>query len=778
MKRALLGVVLLALALALAAATAGAQVAVRSTVSATRIPLGEDFDWMISVDGAMGAEEPVVPAIDFGRVEFRGSNQQMSFINGQMSARTVFQFHVTPTRTGRFQVPAVTVRAKGGVYNTDPIAIEVSPAQPGAQATLEGPGGRPRLRLVASAEPRTVVVGEPVIYTIRFYQGTRILGEPQYRGPDTPRFYVEPTGPGSTYYEGTGPDRWLVGERHTVLYPTVSGRLTIGRATMACLVADYNHPDGVEVDLTSEPLAIDVRPLPPAPAGSSGAVADVRLTGAIDRTEIRGDEALEVTFRLSGTGNLRLAPPPAFDRLADFEVFDRKTEDSLAVEDGRAEGTRIVRYTLLPRRLGSLTLPPVRYITYVPGAGYRTLEWAGARIEVAPGLGRALPAGGSRLALVPTGSPGSTPLNAARPWTAAALVLVALAFALPRFVPRAGGLGGAAAATRAAEIDTQLASLSEARRKGDVREFWRRAESALALTPDDSAAELRARIARARYAPGGGSPAEMDATFGRIESLLREGRAAARASAKSHAPAWVRVATGALLLAGLSLAAVGASQVWNAPRDAELGARLKQAAAALSTDAKPAARAALIDLWNEGARRPGVALDLAIAAYHDRRLGEAALWTERARRLDPRHPLVHDLVRALSQEGAWQGLPTGPRARTTGGELAFAACVCAAIGILFLAVRRRSARIAGITAVVLALALGLAAGQSGAAGEAPGRGIVLVETPLADRPGGTGDTILEAGRAVWLEGASGGWTRVRAGSQVRGFVPSNHLRLI
>src|SRR5262249_3691209 len=160
----------------------------------------------------------------------QGSSQEMSFVNGQMSQRTVFQFHLTPTRTGNFQVPAVTVRAKGGVYSTDAIAIQVTPPQPGAQPSVTG-DGRVRLRLVASAAPRMVVVGEPVVYTIRFYQGTRILGSPDYRGPETPRFYVEPTGQGTTQYEGTGPDRWLVGERKTVLYPTVSGRLVIGPAT-------------------------------------------------------------------------------------------------------------------------------------------------------------------------------------------------------------------------------------------------------------------------------------------------------------------------------------------------------------------------------------------------------------------------------------------------------------------------------------------------------------------------------------------------------------------
>jgi len=767
---------LLVLLLALVA-PARADVTVRSSVSATRIPLGESFDWVVSVEGAMGAEAPVVPQIDFARIEYQGASQEMSFVNGVSSQRTMFQFRLTPTRTGRFQVPAVTVRAKGGVYATDAIEIEVTPPQPGVAPSLNA-GGRARLRLVASAAPRSVVVGEPVVYTIRFYQGTRILGSPDYRGPETPRFYVEPTGPGTTAYEGAGPDRWLVGERRTVLYPTVSGRLTIGPATMACLVADYDNPDGVEVDLRSEPVPIDVHPLPPAPDGFSGTVADARLTGALDRTSVRADESVTLTFRLAGRGNLRLADPPAFDRLADFEVFDRKVEDSLAVEEGNPSGTKLVRYTLLPRRPGTLELPPLSYVVYVPGEGYRTLEWAGARVDVAPGLGRGPAAGSARFTLVPTAAPGGTPWTAARPWAGVALVFLAFALALPRLVPRPEAPGGAAEVARAAELDRALEGLDQARSRGDVREFWRRAEAALEFLPAEAAGDLRARIAQARYAPGGGSASEVDAAFARLGELLKGRRSEARALSRVHAPLWVRIATIALLVLGVAAAAVGAFEWIRAPKDDALASRLRLAAAALQGEARPQARTALLELWNEGARRPGVALDLAIAAWYDRRIGETTLWTERARRLDPRHPLVRDLEHALAQEGAWEGLPTGARARTTGGELAFAACALAALGLVLLALRRRWSRIAGGLALLLGIVLGAIAAQSGAAGEAPGRGIVLADTPLADRPGGTGDVTLEAGRALWLEGASGGWMRVRAGSQVRGFVPVGQVRAI
>ncbi|MEP7028711.1 MAG: hypothetical protein ABI960_08960, partial [Candidatus Eisenbacteria bacterium] len=213
-------------------------------------------------------------------------------------------------------------------------------------------------------------------------------------------------------------------------------------------------------------------------------------------------------------------------------------------------------------------------------------------------------------------------------------------------------------------------------------------------------------------------------------------------------------------------------------RDEELAARLAQAARALSGTQKAAAGRALLDLWNAGARRPGVAVDLAIAAYYDRRLGEAALWTERARRLDPRHPIVAELAKALAQEGAWEGLPTGLRARTTGGELAFAACVLATLALLLAGLRLRPARIAGAAVFALALAFAGLAAQSGAAGEAPGRAVVLGDTPLSDTPGGASNVDLEAGRAVWLEGAAGDWMRVRAGSQVSGYVPKGKVRAI
>ncbi|MGH7724034.1 MAG: BatD family protein [Candidatus Eiseniibacteriota bacterium] len=786
--------------------SAHAQVTVRSSVTATRIPLGESLDWAVSVEGAMGVEEPAIPPIEFARVVSLGTSQNMSWVNGRMSARTVFQFRLTPRREGRFAIPSVTVRTRGRVYTTDPIPIDVTPAQPGMGPGLTG--GAERLRLIASVAPREVVVGQPVVLTMRLYQGTRLLGEPQYTAPETPGFYAEPTGTGRTYYEGSGPSRWLIGERHTVLYPTTGGRLAIGPASMTCLVADLDFPTGREVNLQSGPQAVEVRSLPQAPRGYAGAVADAELSGTVDRSVVRADEAVQLTFRLSGTGNLRLAPLPDISGIADFEIFDRQVEDSLDVDSGLPRGTKIVRYTLLPRRPGALVVPPVRYVTYVPGPGYRTLEWSGLAIDVEPGLprGRETGAGPERIALSPTADPGRTGWLAARPFAGAALILLGLAlwFLTVRRVRDPERARARAQATGAA--GELLAGLAAARARNDVREFWRLSEEALDGIEDEAAhvgvrageavtGDLRAAVARARYAPGAGTAAGMDEVGRGIEKLVGDRRKTWASEARARRPRWATVLTGVSLLGTVAALALGVRALLAEPSDATLAPRLTAAAQSIRARRLEEARQELVSLWDGGAHRPGVALDLALVAYFDRRMGEATLWTERARRLDPRRPLVVNLERALVQEGAWKGLPEGLRSRTTGGEIAFVACVVAFLGLVALAFARRArggtpapsgapvtvARAGGWTGrglLAFALVLGVIALQSGAAFEAPSLGIVLADTPLSSAPGGGGDVELEAGRAVRLEGASAGWTRVRAGGQVAGFVPSDRVRAV
>ncbi len=735
-RHARAGAFLLAVAalVCLTASVAAAQVAVRSVVASTRIPVGETAAWVITVDGVSGVSRPSIPPLDWARVDERGTNQSMAWVNGRTSSRTAYEYAVTPLREGTFALPAVTVRVGGRTYTTDALTVTVTPSQGALGPSTGGSGGagaeHPRLRLSASVTPASVVVGEPVVLTMRLAQGARLLGDPLYAPPSTPGFYAEKTGPVRSAYVEDAAGRWLVGETGTVLYPTQAGRLVIGAARATCLLADADLPGGLEVEIASRPVTVEVRPVPPPPPGYEGAVLDGAITGALDRDAVRADETVELTLRLSGSGNLRLAPPPTLPELADFQVFDRRVVDSLDVDSGLPRGTKIVRYALLPRRSGPLVIPPLRYVTYVPGIGYRTLAWPGTTVEVTAALARGgAPGGPERAArLVPTREPGGTPWTAARPFAGAALVAFAAALWLGRMRLRArrGGDDDPAAAARrsrdaARRLEAQAAALAAARQRGDVAEYWRAAEAALADDAAPEAEALRARVAAARYAPGGGGAA-LDAVDGPLHARLAATRAAAEAAGRTRAPRAARIAAWALVAAGVILLALGGQAVASHPPDDQLRARLDEAATALEAGRILDAQRTLVGAWNDGARRPGVAIDLALAALYQRELGLSALWTERARRLDPRHPKVLVLEEALTEEGAWEGLPHGARARTTSGELAFAACALVTVALLvFVTGRRRAwARWIGRALVLAALALAIYAEPGRRRGRGPG----------------------------------------------------------
>ena len=203
-----------------------------------------------------------------------------------------------------------------------------------------------------------------------------------------------------------------------------------------------------------------------------------------------------------------------------------------------------MRYTLLPRRPGMLTIPALTYLTYAPGGGYRTLAWSGATIEVTPGLTRdAAARAGRPRALVPTPRPGGAPWTAGRPYFALALLALGLALVAARHRPVAASDDGERS-VRVADVSTALEKLAAAKQRGDAREFWRLAEEALdrlgADAAGDSIAELRSGIARARYAPGGGSADEVERGWEQIRRVVTAQRDALRREAAPRTSAVAR----------------------------------------------------------------------------------------------------------------------------------------------------------------------------------------------------------------------------------------------
>jgi hypothetical protein len=115
----------------------------------------------------------------------------------------------------------------------------------------------------------------------------------------------------------------------------------------------------------SEPLTIDVMPLPAdgKPASFSGAVGDFSIMSAVDKTEVRANEAITLTVKIEGRGNVAAIGQPKATWPQNVEQYDSK---GTAKATKAGVGEKDFEILLIPRVAGDLTLPSLEFSYFDP----------------------------------------------------------------------------------------------------------------------------------------------------------------------------------------------------------------------------------------------------------------------------------------------------------------------------------------------------------------------------------------------------------------------------
>jgi len=568
---------------------AHAQPPITAEVNRTEITADETVLLTIRVNAADDMVSPELPSFAGFDVVGTSTARQITLVNGAMAVQNTYVFQLRANRTGRLTIPAVAVKFGGQTSRTDPIAITVTPGRGPMPATpppaLAPPGGplagvpeRGRVFVTAEVDRKRPFVGQKVVFTFRLFrdQTVGLRGSPRYVEPPFTGFWNRYQPEQTHLVVPRGEQVLDVAELRTILFPTAAGRVTIGPATLT--LRGFFQADS---QLQSEPITLDVRPLPAgAPAGFDGAVGQYRLDAALDRPQGSADDPLTLTVTIGGEGNVDALPDPAWpDPLAGWRSLAGRTTTNTKAEGGRVRGERRYERILIPGRAGPATLPPIRYVYFDPEAeAYLTTESRAIRVTIAPAGPAARPPPPSAASSpAGTGAAGDPiagdlrPLRAAPPdgadvatspvgWPAIAIMLWLLPVALigaDSFWRRRRVAG---AARRAALVDLGPAHdhLIDARRAGtDVPAAARQAlvdaagavlgasvagltRDALAhrLTAGGVASDLADRIGAtleaceaARYAPPSASGGSRDAAghlVAEAESILEDLAVAAR----------------------------------------------------------------------------------------------------------------------------------------------------------------------------------------------------------------------------------------------------------
>lgn len=379
---------------------------------------------------------------DFNGPSFKGfslisgpnvsSSTSMTFMNGQSSrsVSTSYSYRLKADVEGTFIVEPASCTVDGKKINSRRFNIKVekmSAAQqqqrqqqqqqrqaydPWAQQPQQATQIDDKTLFArASVSKSNPYQGEQVIITYKIYTQVPISQFAIDKLPGNKGFWAEDLSVGQQirqYEETVGDRRYQVAEiRRGALFAQESGQLSIEPLDLNVLAMVqrqrrrtgsiwdlfddpfFNAQQAVERPLSTNRLTLNVRPLPSAPEGFSGAVGRFDVKGGLNLDKVKANEAVSYRITVTGTGNLMLidAPQPQFPSV--FEVYDPQIDDNIKKGADGISGSRTYEWVLIPRSQGDYKIPPLKFIYFDPQSGqYITRTIEAQEIEVEKGDAR------------------------------------------------------------------------------------------------------------------------------------------------------------------------------------------------------------------------------------------------------------------------------------------------------------------------------------------------------------------------------------------------------
>ena len=404
----------------------------RIKVSAkSQVTVGEQFRVAFEVN-AEGKDFKAPSFNGFTRIggPMTSTSTSMQSVNGKTSytVTNTFSYVLLAEKEGDFTIGPASSMVDGNVVTSEPYPIKVVAGNASSGATSQGgqpSSGQSRtntndpqvsgqdLFLKVIPSKKSAYVGEPVVLTYKLYTRVPVSQLSVSKLPNYGGFWTKEC---ESQHQAT---EMVNGEQYTtfevykiVLIPQKAGKFSIEPMSVECLAQIvtqrspqfsndpfdifFNDPffsrsyTNVQKTLQTATINFEAKSLPEQgrPNSFKNAVGSYNFTASVDKNELNTNEAFTLTLTLSGSGNIELAdlPQPVFP--PDFEVYDPKITSSVDANGQGMSGTKKAEYTVIPRRSGNFSIPPVEFSFFNPSKGqYVTLPASAMNFKVNKGAG-------------------------------------------------------------------------------------------------------------------------------------------------------------------------------------------------------------------------------------------------------------------------------------------------------------------------------------------------------------------------------------------------------
>lgn len=346
-----------------------------------------------------------------------GQSTSIQTINGQTTTEITFSYTyiLRAKKTGTFEIRPASIEVNGDIFESNSLKIQVVPAQsqpqqpkanqPSQEGTQSVDLGKENLFVRIEMNKRNVYRGEQIISTVKLYVNPNIdlAGFDEVNLPTYEGFYTQDIEvPQQINFTREVYDNkiYQVGIlKKTVLFPQQNGTITVDPFDMSLLIRQRVRPRSffddffsgmrtVKTTLKSDPITVNVRDLPASPENFYGGVGNFNVSSEISSEDVTTNDAVTLTLRISGSGNIRLIQNPELELPTDFEVYDPRATDNVNTTNSGVTGTKTIEYLFQPRFVGDYVIPPIRFTYFNPATGsYVTKTTQEYNLQVEEGTG-------------------------------------------------------------------------------------------------------------------------------------------------------------------------------------------------------------------------------------------------------------------------------------------------------------------------------------------------------------------------------------------------------
>lgn len=369
------------------------------------VALGEQFKLTYEVN----AKPSGFAAPDLSNFSYSGpsssSSSSMQIINGKVSQSVKYSYvyYLQAQKVGKFTINPATVKVGGKHYKSNSVTIEVvkgnKPGNSGADKNKDpNTISKNDLYVRMLLSKKNVYVGEQILARVKIF--TR---EPLTDFYEQPKF---PSFSGFLVQTIEGPDQIRLQRENisgniydtgvlyeVLLFPQRTGEIVIDEAKIPCVLRRRVRPrsffdSGVRdyrVDIKSPKVKVNVKPLPIAgkPENFSGAVGNFNYSATIDKSKVKTNEAITLTVKITGNGNVKLIEAPEIVFPTDFDTYKPDVNVNVKNTAQGSVGTKTFKYLIIPRRAGSFRVPQISFSYFDVKAGkYKTLNSKEFNIDV------------------------------------------------------------------------------------------------------------------------------------------------------------------------------------------------------------------------------------------------------------------------------------------------------------------------------------------------------------------------------------------------------------